>query len=434
MKPSIRWSRTSTVAGSRSAPLACRRSRISRAIATPRSSWPQNLTPPSGSHRARVRLRDVVEERAPSAGRRARPSSPSSGAASGASMAAATAGRGRSGSTFAATSAGRVDDVQRVVEDVEVVEADWSTPCRRVHLGQHGGSTPSSSQSDSASTGSRTARMRLQLGELPLAGGCGRERGVARARARPSPAPTANSSSAASRGRRSSRSGSSRNTPSPTARSAARGDVGEAAVRVGHGAVGERHGDGVGGEVAPARGPRPARRARAVKSTLRRAVHDAPGAVALATAGTARRRAPRVRPGGRAGIARHDACPSPRTGRPSRWSRTAPPTSQPSSPSQRAGASAGELVAAEPSRRHLAVAAIGPVAQAARDLVADRARPRGPAPRSARRGRPASTSSPRADAHVVGQDHRELVHRHGADRAAAGRATTTWPAPAAGRG
>ena len=112
---------------------------MSPTSSTPRSSWPAELDAAVGQHRARVRLRDVVAAARPSAGPRARPSSRRAARPATASMAAATAGSREEVADVGGDVGRRVDDVQRVVEDVEVVERRLLDVVQGVDLGQHGG-------------------------------------------------------------------------------------------------------------------------------------------------------------------------------------------------------------------------------------------------------------------------------------------------------
>ncbi len=120
-------------------------------------------------------------------------------------------------------------------------------------------------------------------------------------------------------------------------------------------------------------------------------VHDAPGAVALRQRKRRAAARARVRPGGlrrdRPPRRRPSRRPAGRAGGRGRRRRR-------SSRRRRRSARPRRRPAPRSSRRHLAVAAVGPVAQAARDLVADRAGRAGQRLDRRSRGRSASPRRP----------------------------------------
>ena len=222
---------------------------------------------------------------------------------------------------------------------------------------------------------------------------------------------TANSSSAASRGSRSRRSGSSRNTSSPTTRSWRASMSPSPPCRSVTVASSQADGDRVGGEVAAGE----VLRQRAVQRRevdVAALVHDAPGAVALRQRKRRAAALARVRPGGCAGITRDDDVPV--IDRPAEQVVADGAADDPALVADERPAAGGELLEAHAATSRST--AVGPVAQSAGDLVADGAGRAGER-LDGRTGPDQRHLVALADAQVVGQDHRQLVHRHGADRA-----------------
>ncbi len=197
--------------------------------------------------------------------------------------------------------------MQRVVEDVEVVERRLLDVVQRVHLGQHG---PQHAQLVAQRQGVdriADAEDPLQLGQLALAGARDDQVGVA----------------PGDLGRRllhrELQLGGQSRQPQQAQRVVAedvvadhpqhpRADVVEPAVRVGDGTVGEGDGNRVRREVAA----RQVLRQRAVQGgevDHAALVHDPPGAVALRQRKRRAAAAAGVRPGRGARVARHDDVP-----------------------------------------------------------------------------------------------------------------------------
>ena len=223
-------------------------------------------------------------------------------------MAAATVGIREEVADVGGHVGGRVDDVQRVVEDVEVVERRLLDVVQGIDLGQHGGQDAELVAERQRVDRVADAEDALQLRQLPLAGRRGRELRVA-----PGDGGRVGGDGELQLGGQPRQ---AQQTQRIVAEHAVAdhaehplGDRVDAAVRVRHGAVGQRHRDGVGREVAPGQvvGQRRAVHLREVDHPP--VVHHAPGTVALGERERGAARAPRVDAGRLAGIAGHDDVP-----------------------------------------------------------------------------------------------------------------------------